>query len=349
MSGKQRVMITGGAGFLGINLVRFLLARGYEVTSLDLAPFDYADVADRVRVITGDIRIRGDVDAAAQGADLVVHCAAALPLYAPEDIYTTDIDGTRMVMEVAKARGIERVVHISSTAVYGIPDHHPLFEDDPKQGVGPYGEAKVQAEDVAAGFRDQGLCVSILRPKSFIGPERLGVFTLLYEWAMEGHNFPMIGWGNNRYQLLDVEDLCASIHLCMTLPKETVDDVFNVGAREYTTMKEDWQAVMDYAGHGKRIVGFPASPMIWTLRLLEKLNLSPLYKWVYETASTDSFVSIEKAEKVLGYAPKFSNKDALIRNYKWYLEHLHEFQNTSGVSHRVPWKHGVLSVAKKFF
>ena len=349
MSGKQRVMITGGAGFLGINLVRFLLARGYEVTSLDLAPFDYADVADRVRVITGDIRIRGDVDAAAQGADLVVHCAAALPLYAPEDIYTTDIDGTRMVMEVAKARGIGRVVHISSTAVYGIPDHHPLFEDDPKQGVGPYGEAKVQAEDVAAGFRDQGLCVSILRPKSFIGPERLGVFTLLYEWAMEGHNFPMIGWGNNRYQLLDVEDLCASIHLCMTLPKETVDDVFNVGAREYTTMKEDWQAVMDYAGHGKRIVGFPASPMIWTLRLLEKLNLSPLYKWVYETASTDSFVSIEKAEKVLGYAPKFSNKDALIRNYKWYLEHLHEFQNTSGVSHRVPWKHGVLSVAKKFF
>jgi nucleoside-diphosphate-sugar epimerase len=346
---RQRVMITGGAGFLGINLTRYLLARGYDVTSLDLAPFDYPDVADEVRIVTGDIRTREDVDAATQGADLVVHCAAALPLYAPEDIYSTDIDGTRMVMEVAKARGVERVVHISSTAVYGIPDHHPLFEDDRKDGVGPYGEAKVEAEAVAAGFRSQGLCVPILRPKSFIGPERLGVFTLLYEWAMDGHNFPMIGWGNNKYQLLDVEDLCASIHLCLTLPRETVDDVFNIGAKEYTTMKEDWQAVMDYAGHGKRIVGFPASPMIWTLRFLEKLNLSPLYKWVYETASTDSFVSIEKAERVLGYAPKFSNKDALIRNYKWYLEHLHEFQNTSGVSHRVPWKHGILSVAKKFF
>ncbi len=346
---NARVLITGGAGFLGINLARYLLARGFDVTSLDLAPFDYADVADKVDVITGDIRNREDVDAATQGADLVVHCAAALPLYAPEDIYTTDIDGTRMVMEVAKARGVERVVHISSTAVYGIPDHHPLYEHDPKEGVGPYGEAKVQAEDLAAGFRTQGLCVPILRPKSFIGPERLGVFTLLYEWAMEGHNFPMIGWGDNRYQLLDVEDLCESIHLCLTLPKEKVDDVFNIGAKEYTTMKEDWQAVMDYAGHGKRIVGFPASPMIWTLRILEKFNLSPLYKWVYETASTDSFVSIEKAEEVLGFTPKFSNKDALIRNYKWYLEHLHEFQNTSGVSHRVPWKHGILSVAKKLF
>ncbi|MFH1532600.1 MAG: NAD(P)-dependent oxidoreductase [Pseudomonadota bacterium] len=349
MTRKQRVMITGGAGFLGINLARYLLARGYDVTSLDLVPFDYADVADQVRVVTGDTRKREDVDAATQGADLVIHCAAALPLYRPEDIYSTDIDGTRMVMEVARARGIERVVHISSTAVYGIPDHHPLYEYDPLEGVGPYGEAKVKAEDVAEGFRARGLCVPILRPKSFIGPERLGVFTLLFEWAMEGRNFPMIGWGNNRYQLLDVEDLCASIHLCLTLPKETVDDVFNIGAKDYTTMKEGWQAVMDYAGHGKRIVGFPASPMIWTLRFLEKLNLSPLYEWVYETASADSFVSIEKAEKVLGFAPKFSNKDALIRNYKWYMEHLHEFQNLSGVSHRVPWKHGLLKVAKKFF
>ena len=258
-------------------------------------------------------------------------------------------DGTRTVMEAARDRGVERAVHISSTAVYGIPDHHPLYEDDPKDGVGPYGEAKVQAEEVAAGFRAEGLCVPILRPKSFIGPERLGVFTLLYEWAMEGHNFPMIGWGNNRYQLLDVEDLCESIHLCLTLPGEKVDDVFNIGAKDYTTMKEDWQAVMDYAGHGKRIVGFPAAPMIWTLRFLEMLNLSPLYKWVYETASTDSFVSTDKAELVLGLKPKFSNKDALIRNYKWYLEHLHEFRNTSGVSHRVPWKHGILKVAKKFF
>ena len=114
-------------------------------------------------------------------------------------------------------------------------------------------------------------------------------------------------------------------------------------------MKEDWQAVMDYAGHGKKIVGFPASPMIWTLRLLERLNLSPLYKWVYETASTDSFVSIEKAEKALGFTPKFSNKDALLRNFKWYLDHLHEFRDSSGVSHRVPWSQGVLKIAKKLF
>ena len=107
--------------------------------------------------------------------------------------------------------------------------------------------------------------------------------------------------------------------------------------------------MLDYAGHGKRIVGLPAAPMIWTLRVLESMKLSPLYKWVYETVTEDSFVSIEKAERVLGYRPKYSNKDALIRNYQWYIDHLHDFEGKTGVSHRVPWKQGILSVAKLFF
>jgi nucleoside-diphosphate-sugar epimerase len=345
---KTRYMVTGGAGFLGINLVRYLLERGHDVTSLDLAPFDYPE-RDKIRVVDGDIRVRADVDRAMADADMVVHCAAALPLYKPKDIFSTDIDGTRTVLQSALDQGIKRCVHVSSTAVYGIPDHHPLLETDPMDGVGPYGISKVKAELVCDEFRAQGMCVPIIRPKSFIGPERLGVFALFYDWAMDGRGFPMIGSGNNRYQLCDVKDVCQGIYLCATGDAAVVDDAFNIGAREFTTMKEDYQAVLDEAGYGKKIHGFPAAPVIWTLRFLEKLNLSPLYKWVYETACEDSFVSIEKAEKVLGFDPEFSNKDALIRNYRWYLEHLHEFENASGVSHRVPWKQGILKFAKVFF
>jgi nucleoside-diphosphate-sugar epimerase len=341
-------MITGGAGFLGINLVRRLHAEGVEATSLDIAPFDYPE-RDRVRCITGDIRRREDVDRALEGAEVVCHTAAALPLYKPEDIYSTDLDGTRTVFEAARDAGVKRVIHISSTAVYGIPDHHPLLENDQLEGVGPYGEAKVAAEEVAAAFRKDGMCVPIIRPKSFVGPERLGVFALFYDWAKDGHGFPMIGNGKNRYQLLDVEDLCDAIWLCGTLPAEKVDDVFNVGAKEFLTMREDWQAVLDRAGFGKRIVPTPAGPLIWTLRILEAMRLSPLYKWVYETACEDSFVSIEKAERVLGWKPKYSNAQALVRNYEWYLANEHLFANQSGVSHRVPWKQGILGLAKKVF
>ncbi|TCJ18289.1 NAD-dependent epimerase/dehydratase family protein [Rubrobacter taiwanensis] len=349
MREKKRVLITGGAGFLGINLIRYLHERGYELVSLDIADFDYPDMRDEVKIIRGDIRDRRAVERAMEDVDIVVHTAAALPLYSPEEIYTTDVEGTRNLLEAAHHRGVERFVHISSTAVYGIPDHHPLYEDDRLEGVGPYGQAKIQAEMVCLEWRAKGMVVPIIRPKSFVGPERLGVFALLYDWALDGRNFPMIGSGNNRYQLLDVEDLCEAIHRTMTLPEDVVNDTFNIGAKEFATMKEDYQAVLDRAGHGKRVIGFPAAPAIWGLRLLDRLGLSPLYRWVYETASKDSFVSIEKAEKKLGFTPKYSNREALLRNFEWYIENRKQFEKKSGVSHRVPWKQGALGLLKRFF
>ncbi|RIK53810.1 MAG: epimerase [Chloroflexi bacterium] len=344
----QTYLVTGGAGFLGINLVRYLLARGQRVISLDIAEFNYPE-RSTIREVRGDIRDKATVDRAMDGVDVVIHTAAALPLYTPEEIYSTDIEGIRIVLQSALEHQVERVVHVSSTAVYGIPDHHPLVESDKLDGVGPYGEAKVIAEQICQEYRSRGLCVPIIRPKSFVGPERLGVFALFYDWAKDGHNFPMLGSGNNRYQLLDVEDLCDAIYLAATKDCALVNDVFNIGAKEFTTMRQDYQAVLDYAGHGKRIVPLPAAPAIWTLRVLEKLKLSPLYRWVYETATEDSFVSIEKAERVLGFKPKYSNKDALIRNYRWYIDHLSEFEGQTGVSHRVPWKQGILGLAKRIF
>lgn len=348
----MKFFITGGAGFLGINLTRYLLERGHTVVSYDFSPeYDYPEKDDpRVTVVKEDIRHPKALLKAMKGADIVVHTAAALPLYSKRDIYTTDIIGTRNVLEAGKRNKVKRVIQISSTAVYGIPDHHPLYENDILIGVGPYGEAKIAAESECYKYRDKGMIVPVIRPKSFIGPERLGVFALFYDWAKDGKNFPMIGSGNNHYQLMDVYDLCQAIYLCATIDDDRiVNDTFNIGAEKFTTMKEDYQAVLDYAGFGKKIYGFPAKPMIWTLRFLEFLHLSPLYKWVYETACEDSFVSIEKAKRQLGWQPIYSNKDALLRNYKWYLENLKNFENKSGVSHRVPWKQGILSIAKKFF
>ncbi len=345
----MKVLVTGGSGFLGINMIRYLMSKGItDIVSLDIVDFDYPE-KDKITEIKGDIRDEEAVKKAMQGVSWVIHTAAALPLYTEQEIMTIDVDGTRMLLKHAQENNVERFVHTSSTAVYGIPDHHPLYEDDKLDGVGPYGIAKIEAEKVCLEYRKKGMCVPIIRPKSFIGPERLGVFAIFYEWARDGKNFPMIGNGKNRYQLLDVEDLCTSIYLCLTLDKETVNDTFNIGAKEFTTMKEDYQAVLDKAGFGKKIIPFPDGPVIFMLRLLEALKLSPLYKWIYETASKDSFVSVEKAEKTLGFVSQFSNKDALLRNYQWYLEKYDPNLKITGVSHRVPWKQGILKVAKAFF
>ena len=158
-----------------------------------------------------------------------------------------------------------------------------------------------------------------------------------------------MGKGDNLFQLMDVYDLSEGIYACLTKDEKAVNDIFNLGAKEYRTIREDFQSVLDFAGHGKRIVSFPIKPALFALELLYHLKLSPVYKWNYGTAYVESFTSIEKAEKVLGFKPRYSNKDALIRNYKWYLENKANFGKATGVSHRVPWDQGVWKFAKIFF
>jgi nucleoside-diphosphate-sugar epimerase len=341
------VFITGGAGFLGINLARYLLARRLSVVSFDIAEFNYPE-RPLVTAITGDIRNVDALSDAMRGASLVVHCAAALPSYPVAEVMSTEVEGTRNVLEAARRHGISRVVHLSSTAIYG-RNATDTKEDSATEILGAYAEAKVLAERECLAYRRGGMCVPILRPKTFVGPERLGIWSILYDWAYSGSGFPLIGSGDNKYQLLDVEDLCDVVYAVMVGDTHAVNDVFNVGAKVFGTMKEDFQAVLDHAGHGRKVRPLPAWPLITSLKVLERLRLSPVYEWVYETAAADSYVSIEKAEKTLGFQPRYSNKDALIRNYDWYVSQLAEIQQTSGVSHRVPWKQGLIGVGKKLF
>jgi len=342
-------LVTGGAGFLGINLIRYLVAKGQRVTSFDIVPFRQREVHEAFHAISGDVRDRAVVEQAMEGVQILVHAAAALPLYPVQDIYTTNVEGTRTVLEAAYKRNIERVIHISSTAVYGIPDHHPVTEAYPLSGVGPYGISKARGEEVCLEYRSRGMCVPILRPKSFIGPERLGVFALLYEWASEGRNFPILGRGDRPYQYLHVKDLCEAIWLCATLPRETVNDTFNLGAAEFGSPRSDFQAVLDRAGFGKKVISLPEGPAVAALRILQRLGLSPIYPWIYETIGKESVVSIEKAERVLGFRPKYSNRSALIRNFEWYLDHRQEFARQAGFTHRVPWREGMLALVKRLF
>lgn len=345
---KAPCLITGGSGFLGINLVRHLLAHGRRLRSLDLAPFDYPE-AGRIETIVGDIRDPRDVARALAGVSAVVHCAAALPLASTDEIRSTDVDGTALLLRAAFDAGVRRFVFISSTAVYGIPEHHPIVEADALHGVGPYGQAKIDAEAHCRAWRARGLCVPVLRPKTFVGPERLGAFELLYDWAADGRAFPVLGRGDNPYQLLDVEDLCDAIRLALDADAALADDTFNVGALRYGTMRENFQSVLDRAGHGRRVVSLPQKPAIALLRLLAALKLSPLYPWIYETAARDSEVSVERLRQRLGFTPRYSNREALERNYDWYLAQRPRLRGQSGITHRVPWKRGVLGVAKWLF
>ena len=335
--------ISGGAGFLGLHLTRRLLAEGYQVRTLDVVPLDDAGLEHSVEELRGDIRDPDGVRALVAGADVVVHAAAALPIQASRaSIRSVNVGGTENVLHAAHEAGVRRVVFISSTAVYGVPEKHPIEESDPLVGVGAYGESKIDAEGLC---RVAAVETTIIRPKTFIGPERLGVFEILFDWIREGRRIYTLGKGYNHYQLLGVEDLVDAIVRAGHEPK-AARETFNVGATEFGTVRSDLQALIDHAGSSSRLQPIPVKPAELALRGLELMRVSPLAEWHYKTAHKDSFVDVTKAQQLLGWQPRLSNRDALIETYDWYLGN-RERVGPAGVTHRVPWNQQALGLLKR--
>ncbi|MEU6808261.1 NAD-dependent epimerase/dehydratase family protein [Streptomyces sp. NPDC046831] len=359
----MNVVVTGGAGMLGSNLIGALLKDGHHVRCVDLRAPDTSRWAagtdgapaggpDGLDVTIADVRDGAAMKNALADADALVHCAAALPSYPTDQIRSVIVGGTRSVLTAAAAQGVPRVVHISSTAVYGLPTVVPTTEEYPRRPVDTYSAAKAEAEEVCESFRGGDMCLPILRPKTFLGPGRMGLFAMLFEWAEEGRNFPVLGRGDVRIQMFDVNDLVDAVITALHAPAERADDTFNLGAASFGTLREDFQAVLDAAGHGKRVVPLPARPALATLRLLERSRLSPVYGRLLHKLLDDSFVSTERARDRLGFSPRYSNQDSILRTYAWWREQRRQPARrpaAGGVTSVEPWRQGALSLAKVFF
>jgi nucleoside-diphosphate-sugar epimerase len=342
--GYKSWLVTGGSGFLGQAVVRRLLGLGCTVRVLDTAPLP-PGWEGKVELFQGDIRDDVLVDHAVAGVEAVCHAAAALPIHRSKRlIHTVNVDGTRNVLEAAVKHGVKAVVHISSTAVYGLHKEHPIVESNRLIPVGPYGESKVLAEAVCEEYRDR-LHVPILRPKTFLGQGRLGVFEILFDWIHDGKRIPMIGRGHNKYQLLDVEDLVDAILLSAKHPKG--NDTFNIAASEFGTLRQDLAPLFEAAGHKPRFLPTPRRTTIAALWTLDQLRLSPLTKWHYGTMSSDSYVETDKARKLLGWQPRRSNQETLLAAYTWYHAHRDEVKSSVGTTHTVGWNQKILKVFKK--
>ncbi|TRO61941.1 NAD(P)-dependent oxidoreductase [Candidatus Bathyarchaeota archaeon] len=337
-------VVTGASGFLGYHMCKYLLKKRARVRGVDLAAFEYD--MPKVEFYQSDIRDAQLMQRVCRGADVVMHGAAALPRWPGDKIWDVNLNGTKTMLEAAATAGVKHFIFISTTAVYGIPKKHPIYETDPLTGVGPYGESKVAAERACEKYRDR-MVVSILRPKTFVGTVRLGVFSVLFDWLYRGKKLPVIGNGENRYQLLDVDDLVEAIYLMSKLAPKKANDVYNVGATEFGTINSHMQTLLDYRGMG-RLVHFPAGPVKLALRVLDKLHLSPLYPWAYDTLDKDHFVSVDKLVK-LGWKPKLTSEQALLESYKWYEKHRDKIIDSKGVTHTTQWDQGVLRWFRDLF
>ncbi|MDO8659749.1 MAG: NAD(P)-dependent oxidoreductase [Candidatus Parcubacteria bacterium] len=345
---RKKVLITGGCGFLGVHLARQLLKENYEVTLLDLADLDAKDLIGKVEVIKCDVRDKNKIEKAIRNHDYIVHAAAALPILREKEIiFDVNINGTKNVLEAALKNKIKRLVFISTTAVYGVPKHLPETETSPIDPIGYYGESKIASEKLCLEYSKKGLSINILRPKTFLGPERLGIFELWFEAIYSGKGVFILGNGNNKYQLLAVSDVVGAI--IKALESKTSDEIFNVGAKDFKTWNKDLESVIKYAKSKSRIIKLPTLPSQIILGILETLNLSPIAAWHYKTMPVDSYISTKKAEKLLKWLPKKSNEELLIESYKWYEKNRDEIINKIGTTHRVGWNFKLLNLIKNLF
>ena len=324
----MRALVTGGTGFLGAHLARALSAAGYEVRTLDVNPPEQPGDHEFVRA---DVRDAEAVRRAAAGCDVVVDNAALVPVTrASEAEYrAVNVDGCRNALDAAEAAGAY-VLHISSSAIYGIPVELPVRTDTRLTPFEPYGRSKAEAERVVEARRSGGLTVASLRPRTLLGEGRLGLFDVIFARVRAGRRVPVFGRGDNRVQMCDVDDFCAA---AVAAVERGANGDYNIGSAGYGTVREDLEALIERVGSVARLQPVPAAAIRAVLRPLDAIGRSPFNEWHWRSAPESFYFDISRAREELGWEPRRTNADALENAYGHYVRRLGE---TGASAHRRP-------------
>ena len=339
----RTVLVTGGSGYYGTVVADLFQARGDRVRIFDLeAPTDPTDA----EVVLGDVRDRNALRAACDGVDVIMNNVAQVPLAKDHELFwTVNVVGTANVLLAARDAGVDKVVHTSSSAIFGIPEQNPVDESTPGRPLEAYGQAKLRAELLCheAAERD-GVDVTIVRPRTILGHGRLGIMAILFEFVAEGAPVFVFGKGDNRYQFVHANDLADASIRAADRPGPTT---YNIGAREMGTMRETLQALVDHAATGSSVRSLPTGPAAAAMKSLSGLDLLPFapYHWLLYGESL--YFDTTKAEAELGWQSTYSNASMLIESYEWFLAHRAELAERKGSHHQSPVKLGALALLKR--
>jgi len=339
----RSALITGGSGYFGSLLLRKLLLRGTTCRVFDLNDADDRPAA--VEFCRGDIRDAAAIASACRGMDVVFHNVAQVPLARDKHLFeSVNIGGTQQLLQAAAAAGVKKVVHTSSSAVFGAPKHNPVTEQTEPTPMEAYGRAKYEAEKICRQFAAQGLDVSIIRPRTILGHGRLGIFQILFEWVREGANIPVLGRGDNVYQFVHADDLSEACILAAMRPGA---ERYNCGAEEFGTMRAALEALCRHGHTGSRVKSIPRLPAEALMNAASLCGLSPLGPYHALMYGRSLYFDITKAGQQLGWRPKYSNEQMLTESYDWYLQHRDEvLARREGSHHRTAVKQGILKLVK---
>jgi nucleoside-diphosphate-sugar epimerase len=335
-------LVTGGSGYFGSLLVRRLVAAGHHVRVLDINDAD--DRPPGVELVRGDIREVAIVARAVAGCDVIFNNVAQVPLARDEHLLrTVNVDGTVLLLREAQRAGVAKVVHTSSSAVFGVPTSNPVLPTTPPAPIESYGRAKLAAEHACLDAVENGLDVTIVRPRTILGHGRLGIFGILFDWIADGADVFVLGKGDNRYQFVHADDLAEVCLRAATMPGLAV---FNAGTDRFGTMRESLESLCTHAATGSRVRSLPARPASALMHAAAALHVAPFAPYHWMMYGQSLWFDIEHVRERLDWEPRWSNEAMLADSYDWYLRNRVTTAQAGRSHHRTIARQGALKLLK---
>lgn len=326
---NKKILITGADGFIGSHLTEELVRRGYDVRAFVLYNsfnswgwLDHSskEVKDNLEVFTGDIRDPHGVKTAMKGCDVVLHLAALIAIpysyHSPDTYVDTNIKGTLNIVQAARELGIQKVIHTSTSEVYGTAQFVPITEEHPLQGQSPYSASKIGADQMALSFYTSfATPVAIIRPFNTYGPRQSAraVIPTIITQILRGQRKIKLGSVTPTRDFNYVKDTVNGF-IAITEAANSTGQVINIGSNYEISIGETVQLIAEVMGVEIEIEtdGQRLRP--------EKSEVERL--WADNT----------KAKKLLGWEPVYGGRDGFKRGIQetveWFSnqEHLKNYK-----------------------
>jgi nucleoside-diphosphate-sugar epimerase len=325
----SEILVTGGNGFVGRHVVSALLDRGDSVRVLAVPDEDASALEERgVRIHRGDIRVPSTLTPAMSGVDAVLHLAAMMDVWRPlADYHAVNVTGTENVCRAALAAGVRRLVHMSSSSVYGMGLGRPADEGFPLAPFrDPYPVTKAGADIVVQRMIvEDRLHAVIVRPDQIFGPGDHLHFGRMAD-RLRARKGVIVGRGDNALPLVYVGDAVQGLLLALD-NERAVGRVYNVSNDRPLTQKQLLRAIAREVGASPPGLHIPYRPLYVAGYLAERLatvalswGRPPITRLGVAFAGTDNRYGIERARRELGFRPRVDLEDGVRLAAGWYRQ-----------------------------